>query len=386
MKTFLHALLLPLAGCAGGGNPSPLFELDVFKNHEKRDINLQAVATVEYIPLETADSVLLDGTALARVAVSDSLIVTANRQDHAFFVFNRAGRLLHRFSRTGRGPGEYAWVDDFTVDFAAGELFVAGNDLVQVYTLAGEWRRSLPVPAGTRVETVLDFDGEHLLVHAPGAGWYFGEEVAGSIRPYYLLSKRDGSATPAGVTAPSFTGRDIVDIKRSGSEIASISIFLNRERATTRRNGTEFFISDFASDTIHALAPGVAPRPFIVKRPSTRGGAVPLLVSVEVKSGRYTLVSLVDKQPGFPARLLLLDHVTGETLVPRFLNDDLVPPREVTLDGLAELPRDHARQRLEPVELLERHARGETRGRLAAVAAGLEENDNPVLMLIKFKE
>lgn len=43
-------------------------------------------------------------------------------------------------------------------------------------------------------------------------------------------------------------------------------------------------------------------------------------------------------------------------------------------------------QKLEAYELIEAYQKGHLKGRLKEIAAGLEEDSNPVLMLIKYKK
>lgn len=43
-------------------------------------------------------------------------------------------------------------------------------------------------------------------------------------------------------------------------------------------------------------------------------------------------------------------------------------------------------QKLDPHELIEAHQKGQLKGKLKDIAAGLEEDSNPVIMLVKYRK
>ncbi len=85
-------------------------------------VKLSAVAkSVEYIPLETNDSVLLSEIS-SLVYSNDRIYVSDNSK---IFVFDNKGNHIRTLSRKGRGPGEYLTLQSFKVDKISGSIFIS---------------------------------------------------------------------------------------------------------------------------------------------------------------------------------------------------------------------------------------------------------------------
>lgn len=92
------------AGCPENNSASKdiVGVVNIREEYPEKKFVLQEMADVEYIPMETRPEVLLDATALGRICVSDSNIITCN-QDGTVFVFDRKGKVRHFFNHMGRG-------------------------------------------------------------------------------------------------------------------------------------------------------------------------------------------------------------------------------------------------------------------------------------------
>ena len=78
--------------------------VDMTKSYPEKEIVLQDIADVEYIPLETTDDFLFNGVA---AIVSDKYIVTIGHQSEDVCLFSREGKALTRIHLMGNGPFEY---------------------------------------------------------------------------------------------------------------------------------------------------------------------------------------------------------------------------------------------------------------------------------------
>ena len=90
----------------------------------------------------------------------------------------------------------------------------------------------------------------------------------------------------------------------------------------------------------------------------------------------------MDKGSGW----LLYDIKTGEAFTPKFSNTDWqsdVSYKYLTFGGK---DANTAYLRIEAFDLIEALEAGELSGELKTIAEGLKEDDNPVLMVVKFKE
>lgn len=90
-------------------------EIDVRKKYDREALNIENIADVEYIPLETGKDILLSNV-LNGLSVSDSLLITINQQG-TVFIFDIDGRLKSQFNHTGKGPNEYRSISKIAVDF-----------------------------------------------------------------------------------------------------------------------------------------------------------------------------------------------------------------------------------------------------------------------------
>ena len=82
----------------------------------------------------------------------------------------------------------------------------------------------------------------------------------------------------------------------------------------------------------------------------------------------------------------MYDTRTGQAFCSKFSNRDHAS--EVSYEGLTfdGCDANSAYLLLEAIDLIEALEAGELNGELKTVAEGLKEDDNPVLMVVKFKE
>ncbi|MDR1369718.1 MAG: 6-bladed beta-propeller [Dysgonamonadaceae bacterium] len=85
--------------------------IDISKKYQKKDIVLQDIADIEYIPLETTDDVLLGNRPILS-CVSDKYILVHETIRGDIFVFDRTGKIISHFNRKGQSGMEYTWIGD----------------------------------------------------------------------------------------------------------------------------------------------------------------------------------------------------------------------------------------------------------------------------------
>ena len=79
--------------------------IDLNKSYPKVDeVVLQDMAEVDYIPIETNDSMLWRGRDI--VYLQKDLLIAANDYS-GIMVYDGQGKALHSFNRKGNGPGEW---------------------------------------------------------------------------------------------------------------------------------------------------------------------------------------------------------------------------------------------------------------------------------------
>ena len=165
-KLYTITLLLAsmLLSCGGGKGEVqkegglPVF--DISKEYPEKTIDLQEIADVEYIPLETTEKSI----AMIHIYpyISDKYIVNCDLNGPVHF-YDRKGKHLYAIHALGQGPQEYYGIVAFTVDFPKEEFYIYDLQKLQVYSFTGEWKRTLKVPEGMRYDNMFNYD-EHYLI------------------------------------------------------------------------------------------------------------------------------------------------------------------------------------------------------------------------------
>lgn len=369
--------------------------VNIRKKFSSKGFILQECADIEYIPLETRPDVLLDGSSWKHYYVSDSLIINYN-YDGTVFIFNRSGKIVNVFNHQGRGPEEYWELRAMTVDFARKEIYIFDYPLyyrIRVYTFDGVYKRTLGTPGGMPGGLYIYNYGDYLLCYdytknkdCPAAKMISPLNP----QPYFLLNKITGNVLKLNIHLKNFVGDKIVNLVSKG-----VTRNVNIGFLPIYKNGAQVYISDAALDTIYQLN-GTRAVPFMIKDPSVEDRNPSLLVWMTLKTNRYTFLQSSEKvfasgKGQFSSPMFTLyDHETGESFYSAdnfFTNSDYLIEKSVRLQHkFDELPENYAKALLSPLELLEAYRAGHLQGRLKEIASHLREEDNPVLMLVKFKE
>jgi hypothetical protein len=109
-------------------------------------------------------------------------------------------------------------------------------------------------------------------------------------------------------------------------------------------------------------------------------------------TGRYYFMESVKKvydfsaQKGFPGTHLMYDRQEKAIFEYTVYNDDYSNKKQANMNLRPVNDEIAAWQRIEAHQLVDAHKNGELKGKLKEIAAGLEEDSNPVIMLIKHKK
>ena len=136
-KLYTITLLLAsmLLSCGGGKGEAQkqkvsdgLWTFDVTKKYPTKEIYIQDIADVDYIPLETNDSILWRGREV--LYLDDDYIVGANRNNGVYF-HDGKGKALNMFNKMGQGPKEYSDMYKVQYDKKSDEIYI--NDMFKYY-------------------------------------------------------------------------------------------------------------------------------------------------------------------------------------------------------------------------------------------------------------
>lgn len=357
-----------------------LLIVDVTANYPKKEIVLQDFMDVEYITLETSDEFLSQGNV---AAIGEKILILTNMRQGSILIFDRTtGKGLKKINRKGSGPEEY--VLPFNICLNEEENIMYVNDgpssKIQVYDLEGAYKRTISYRKGALVTSLFDFDADHFLsqdIYAP--------ENMTFASTFFLMSKQDG--TRMDIAVPFEKRISPVITKRIGEMIRGCS---PRIGFISSYQGN-WVLTEPSADTIYICQHNQELSPFIVRTPSVQTMNPELFLFPGLLSERYFFMQIVkkecdlEKNQEMPTVDLVYDKYDKKIYQPTVYNGDYEKRKENM--SVCALGKDIAfTTRLEAFDLIEANEQGKLKGRLKEIAAKLNEEDNPVIMLVKYKK
>ena len=347
--------LMGMFGCKQQETVEALMTLDVKADYPEKEWVVQDFLDVEYIPLETNDEFITQGS--VKAIGKRFVLVTNLLNDGNIFVFDRkTGKAVRKINRKGQGAEEYAFINGIILDEEKDEMFVnsASNKKIFVYDLQGNFKRSFQHAEGAQYLDVFDYDADNLICYDMSASYKDGQKRD---KEFYhaLISKQDGSVTRA-IPLPF----DIIKAPfvQKGDMVAVASV-----RSITPDQGN-WLLADTSSD---------------------------MFLTMGVNTGRYCFMQTIGKEfnfekgRGFPTTDLMYDSREKAVFKPIVLNANYTTRKRVDLISRLGNEEVAAYEILSADRLVEAYGKGELKGGLKEIAAGLDEESNPVLMLVKHK-
>ena len=385
MKLFKYFCLLSfMASCGSEQTPQELLSVDLRSgmDHPSMLALQDEIESVEYIPLETSDEFVTQGSVMD---IGDKYLLVKNwANDGDIFVYDRkTGKAIRKINRKGQGAEEYNFISGIILDENNDEMFVncAAAKKIYVYDLSGNFKRSFAHPKDTEYMDVLNYDKENLICYDASVYYKDGQSREEGKSYHSLISKKDGS-----VTRDIYLPYDIIKTPcvHQGDGVAMTSV-----RPIIPNRG-EWLLVDCSSDTVYNYVPEKNKLvPFFVKAPTKDPE---ILLTMGAVTDRYYFLHTVKKEfdfttgRGFFMNDFMYDKQTNELYKAKVLNSDFVKKRSVDMclhpinnTGIAAV------QTLSAGQLVEAYQEDGLKGRLKEVAAGLDEESNPVVMLVKYK-
>ena len=378
LYTITLLLASMLLSCGGGKGEAQkqkvsdgLWTFDVTKKYPTKEIYIQDIADVDYIPLETNDSILWRGREV--LYLDDDYIVGANRNNGVYF-HDGKGKALNMFNKMGQGPKEYLDMYKVQYDKKSDEIYI--NDMFKyyVYDKEGNFKRSfqgIEDKLYSRIEQFFILNEDELIQY--------------NYNNHYTRVSR-------------LTGEHLGDIKLGVADSTTTlrfkknNMIFNTIVSHFTKDKEGYIITSFPSDTTYLLTSNLQLKPIGVRIPPVSSQDVPVFLLPVKNTPRYYFMSTIKKEDSFPTKAYMMDKKTNQIyyLKDYFKNKDYIGLK-VHLDMfgpavLANLPNNVCVQSLNITKLCEAYEEGKLSGKLKDIAANLKEDDNPVLMIIKFRE
>lgn len=374
-------ILFILAACQSEKPSSDLITVDVAGTHPELKLTLQDFMDVEYIPLETTDDFLTQGGVQS---IGEKYIVVRNwHQDGDIFFFDRhTGRAIRKINRKGEGGEEYSRITKIILDEVNNELFVGDliTSKILVYDLEGVYKRTLKLPENSRNWSIYPFDNEHLMVYDHSATYNPGSDR--EEKSYHLiLSKKDGSIVK-GIYIPYEKVKSLMVEDGNNVAVPKLDAIAPYKE--------DFFFTEPSSDTVYYFnTKNHALTPYLVKESTSKPERV---LRMGVVTDRYCFMATTEikfdfaKGSGFPISYLVYDKQTSLLHKASVSNADFTDGQRGVLIENLQQGNIAAIQVLQSHRLVEAYEAGKIQNEtLKKIVSGLNEESNPVIMLMKHK-
>ncbi|MDR2969486.1 MAG: 6-bladed beta-propeller [Tannerellaceae bacterium] len=371
-------ILLIATGCAGNRQQTDgVITVDVTKSYPKKELVLQDFLDVEYIPLETTDEFICEGIPLA--IGNDIILVRDSKGDRVLTVFDRNGKGIRKINRYGESGEEYIYSYNSILDEENGEIIICDFNKILVYDLEGNFKRSFDKKKDAALQDLINYDEESFIWR--NNSFDFNENAV-EMSSFFITSKQDGS-TLREIAIPMEERKSSVIMWRDGE----ITYSMSPRNKTIIPYGEEMILTEASSDTVYRYTHDHRLIPFLSRTPSLYGMDPEVYLLPGVVSDRYCFVEVHTKERDSQDVSLMLDRQTGEIFRCNVYNGDYTTKERVNMysNGKHGNPGIAFCQYMEAYELVAAYEKGQLKGKLKEIAATLDEDDNPVIMLAKYR-
>ena len=392
MSVLLVASLL--FGCGDGKQKESdgLITVDVSKSYPKKELILQDLFDIEYVPLETTDEMLTEGHIQY---ISDNYMIFKNlgRMAGEIFIFDRQGKAVRKINRLGQSGEEYLNILGIDYDEQADELFVNSHysDKVFVYDSEGNYKRSFDYLDGTLYDPIKILDEERLIAYDD----YFEYDKVPEKRDCYLILSREDGRLLEKIHIPYEEKKSLIILRRDLNGKLTGNWGIRNTLMPPYQDG--WLLIEPSADTIYTYSASRGLMPLIVRTPPVNEMDPEVFLFPTIFTDRYVFMQAVERSFNFgvdkdvPRTNLIYDKTEQTAYEGEVINRDFegMPVNlwfahrvimEFNDDEIAFATR------LEAPDLVEALNDGKLRGPLKEIASSLDEEDNPVIMIAKYKK
>ena len=393
---WMSALLVAslLFGCGDGKQKESdgLITVDVSKSYPKKELILQDLFDIEYVPLETTDEMLTEGHIQY---IGDNYMIFKNlgRMAGEIFIFDRQGKAVRKINRLGQSGEEYLNILGIDYDEQADELFVNSHysDKVFVYDSEGNYKRSFDYLDGTLYDPIKILDEERLIAYDD----YFEYDKVPEKRDCYLILSREDGRLLEKIHIPYEEKKSLIILRRDLNGKLTGNWGIRNTLMPPYQDG--WLLIEPSADTIYTYSASRGLMPLIVRTPSVQGMDPEVFLFPTIFTDRYVFMQAVERSFNFgvdkdvPRTNLIYDKTEQTAYEGEVINRDF--------DGtpvnlwfahrvIMEFNDDEIAfaTRLEAPDLVEALNDGKLRGPLKEIASRLDEEDNPVILIAKYKK
>ena len=348
----------------------------------EKELIIQDFMDVEYVPLETNKE--FDNHRCIQAKEKKYTMVQNRNNDGDIFIYDRTGKALRKINRKGQGAEEYTNILGIILDENRNEMFVNDNHAkrILVYDLWGNFKRLLKYSVSEKSFYIdmLNYDEDNLICYD-----VFNEKF-----PFVLISKKDGSIVRS--IEIYFKNKKMPMATRKDENNGLINWVNPGYYPTIISFENKWILLELSSDTIYQFLPDYSLIPLIVRTPFIDSMDPEIFLMLRLLSDRYIFMECVknvfdfDKNEGFQRAFFMYDKQVNDFFRYRIYNGDYSTKEEIYLNLIRPVDRQILWQGLDAFQLVDAYEKGILNGKLKEIASKLDEDSNPVIMLIKYKK
>lgn len=374
------SLIFLVVGCQESDKKQNITIVDVNASYPEKKINVQDFAKIEYVPLETTDSFITQGFIQD---IGEKYIIAKNYiRDGNIFIFDRTtGKGLKVINHLGQSGEEYTDLTNIVLSESSFELFVSDYPArkILVYDLNGKFKRSFPFTDESYYTDLANYDADKL--------WAFkgySPNIENENSCHILISKLNGKVAKE-IKIP-IDKIETVVWSKDGATITPGFL-------STIANADYWGIARMSSDTIYHYAENGQLSPIVTRIPSVHSMDVKKFLYLTAETDSYYFLRSLEKDfdlkkmKGFEQQDYMIDKRDNNLFIPVVLNGDFTNERRIDI-GVHKILSDKnvfAYQVIEAAELVESKENEGLKGKLKSVAMTLNDESNPVVMILKNK-
>ena len=362
---------------------SDFIEIKVDDQYPSRTIEMEDIADVRYVPLETTDQSLIQG--IHKMATSDDKLVICDLVQNTIFIFDKDGHFINSINKEGAGPQEYSAIHNFAVNFQKEEIYICDYPLkfrILTYSFDGDFIRESKLDQKIWPLILYNYDENFLIAYD---SYNMESSEKANKQPYSLINKKNGKVSPLPLKIKNRKSNRVMISEGQKYICAGVNI----DPMIKTDDGV--VISDFALDTIykytdHKLIP-IGVRKNLGQKD---------LSAFCAYSSNYALLNIVkmdvdeknigDAPRKMDSELFLLDWKSSSISAVTIKMSDMIRRNEIRWDSYSkDLHESGVAHSFRASVLIKRLKEQRLNGKLKEIASTLKEDDNPVLMMAKFK-
>lgn len=352
-----------------------IIEVDLSGSYPQKDLFLQDIAEVRYVPLETSEQSLLKS--IRFVAMRDDKIIITDFS-HQVLVFDSAGRYISKISRKGPGPSDYQSIAYTAVDFDKQLVYIEDVMGIKAYDFDGYLIKKLPKPDYTSASMLYVWDSERLIAYYETKGMKeAGDTLLGN---YFFINTETGARTPVGINIPDPASNSVTEIRDGMYRSRIVPIY------TMLKSDGKVVISDYIYPSVYEYSPNGLN--LIIEK--KYGDDMNCLSSVYLVSDKYIIFRTIktsghDKVENYKLEEVhdfIYNRLTDAITEGGIYNRDWESAGACFVEGWGnDLPKNTLVQSIRIDNLVELNEKGRLSGPLKALADTIDPDSNDILMI-----